>query len=66
MNNFNNIKVLNKAVMDLDNQKLVFSESEKDWESSFLNNKFSVKKRNEVETITIDRVLVGKNLEKKL
>ena len=66
MNNFNNIKVLNKAVMDLDNQKLVFSESEKDWESSFLHNKFSVKKRNEVETITIDRVLVGKNLEKKL
>ena len=52
--------------MDLENQKLVFSESEKDWESSFLNNKFSVKKRNEVETITIDRVLVGKNLEKKL
>jgi len=66
MNNFNNIKVLNKAVMDLDNQKLVFRESEKDWESSFLNKKFSVKKKNEVETITIDRVLVDKNLEKKL
>ena len=66
INNFNNIKVLNKAVMDLDNQKLTFSESEKDWESSFLNDKFSVIKKNEVETITIDKVLVGKNLKNKL
>ena len=66
MNNYNNIKVLNKAVMDLDNQKLVFSESEKDWESSFLNDKFSVIKKNEVETVTIDKLIVSKNLENRL
>ena len=66
INNFNNIKVLNKAVMDFDNKRLIFNESEKDWESSFISKKFSVKKKIEIETITIDKLLMGKNLDNKL
>ena len=66
INNFSNIEVLNKAVMDLDNKKLIFNESEKDWESSFISNKFSVKKKIEIETVTIDKILVSENLDKKL
>ena len=66
INNFSNIKVLNKAAMDLDNKKLIFNESEKDWESSFISNKFSVKKKVEIESITIDKVLMDKNLDNKL
>ena len=66
INNFNNIKVMNKAVMDIDNKKLFFNESEKDWESSLVSNKFIVKKKIEIETVTIDKILVGENLDQKL
>ncbi len=66
INNFNNIKVVNSAVMDIDDKKLIFNESEKDWESSLLSNKFSIKKKNEIETVTIDKVLLSENLDKKL
>ena len=67
INDFNNIRFLNKAVSDIDNKKIQFNESEKDWESSLVINKFDTKKeKSEVETITIDRILEGKNLDKKL
>ena len=67
INDFKNIKFLNKAVSDIDNKKIQFNESEKDWESSLVINKFDTKKeKSEVETITIDRILEGKNLDKKL
>ena len=67
INDFKNIKFLNKAVSDIDNKKIQFNESEKDWESSLVINKFDTKKeKSEIETITIDRILEGKNLDKKL
>ena len=40
--------------------------SEKDWESALVSNKFDIKEKNEVESISIDRILEGKNLENKL
>ena len=45
INDFDNIKILNKAVSDLDNQKIEFYESEKDWESSLLSPKFYIKNK---------------------
>ena len=66
INDFRNIKFLNKAVSDIDNKKIQFNVSEKDWESSLVSNKFDIKEKNEVESISIDRILEGKNLENKL
>ena len=66
INNFNNIRAFNKAVLDLDNQKIEFHESEKDWESSLLTPKFNITKKNFVDTITIDSLVKNSNLENKL
>ena len=66
INYLDNIKVINKAVSNLDNQKMEFNESEKDWESSLLGAKFDVKQKNFVNTITIDSVLKNINIDNKL
>lgn len=66
INDFDNIKILNKAVSDLDNQKIEFYESEKDWESSLLSPKFYIKNKKYVESITIDSVVKNKYIENKL
>ncbi len=66
MNNFDNIKVLNNAVSDQNNQMMEFHESEKDWESSLLSAKFNIKKKNLVETITIDSVIKKIDIKNKL
>tara|TARA_B100000963_G_scaffold283711_1_gene252414 strand:- start:341 stop:1255 length:915 start_codon:yes stop_codon:yes gene_type:complete len=66
INNFNNIELLNKAVSDLDNQKVEFHESEKDWESSLLNPKFNIKETKHVDSITVDSVIKNKNIDNKL
>ena len=66
INNFNNIKVLNNAVSDRDNQKMEFNESDKDWESSLLSSKFTIKEKNLVNSITIDSLLKDTNLDNKL
>ena len=66
INNFRNIKVLNKAVSDQNNKKMEFHESEKDWESSLLKSKFSVKQKNIVNSITVDSVLENKNTDNRL
>ena len=66
VNDFKNIKVLNKAVSDVDNQKMEFNESEKDWESSLLISKFNIKKKNIVNSVTIDKVVKKENIGKKL
>ena len=66
INSFKNIKVLNKAVSDIDNQKVKFNESENDWKSSLLvteSNKFNKKI---VDTVTIDKILDTINLTNKL
>ena len=66
INNFNNIKVFNNAVSDRDNQKMEFNESDKDWESSLLSSKFTIKEKNLVHSITIDSLLKNTNLDNKL
>ncbi len=66
LNNFHNIEILNKAVADLDNKKIEFHESEKDWESSILNRKFNIKQKIFVDTVTIDNVLKNRKINNKL
>ena len=66
INNFNNIKVINKAVSNQNNKKMEFHESEKDWESSLLNSKFTIKQKNIVDSVTIDSVLENKNMDSRL
>ena len=66
INNFNNIKVLNNAVSDQSNKKMELNESEKDWESSLLSTKLNIKKKNLIESITIDSVIEEKNIKDKL
>ncbi len=66
LNNFHNIEILNKAVADLDNKKIEFHESEKDWESSILSPKFNIKQKIFVDTVTIDSVLKNRKIDNKL
>jgi FkbM family methyltransferase len=62
LNNFKNIKFLNKAISDLDNMNISFNESENDWESSQTHSNFKIKKINNVKSITIDSLLNSYNL----
>ena len=66
INNFNNIKVLNKVVSDQNNKKMEFHESEKDWESSLLRSKFTIKQKNIVDSVTVDSVLENKSMDNRL
>ena len=66
INNFNNIKVINKAVLEVDNQQIEFNESEKDWESSFLNPTFNILQKNSVNSITIDSLVENINMDNRL
>ncbi len=66
INNFNNIKVINKAVLEIDNQKIEFNESEKDWESSFLDPTFNILQKNSVNSITIDSLVENINMDNRL
>ena len=66
INNFNNIKVINKAVLDVDNQEIEFNESDKDWESSLLDPKFNILQKNLVSSITIDSLVKNISLNQRL
>ena len=66
INNFNNIKVINKAVLEVDNQQIEFNESEKDWESSFLDPTFNILQKNSVNSITIDSLVENINMDNRL
>ena len=66
INNFNNIKVINKAVLEIDNQQIEFNESEKDWESSFLDPTFNILQKNSVNSITIDSLVENINMDNRL
>ncbi len=66
INDFSNIRVLNKAVSDINNKRMEFNESEKDWESSLLVSKFSNIQKSFVETVTVDSLIEKKNINNKL
>ena len=66
LNNFKNIKYLNRAVFHKDDQKVVFNESEKDWESSLLISNYKIKNSVSVKTITIDKIFQNESLKGKI
>ena len=63
INNFKNIKIINKALYHTDDSKMEFNESEKDWESSLINSDFFVKEKNIVKSITVDTIIKKENLK---
>jgi len=65
LNNFNNIKYINKAVSDEDDKVIEFSESENDWESSTISSHLRVKSSKNIATITIDTILKGEKVSDK-
>ena len=65
LNNFKNIKNLNLAVSDKDNDIVELKESEKDWESSIIELDYNVKNLSKVKTIKIDTILSKENLDGK-
>ena len=66
INNFNNIEVINKVVLDVVNKKIEFNESEKDWESSMLNPTFNILQKNFINSITIDSLLENVSKDNRL
>ena len=65
LNNFKNIKNINLAVSDKDNDIVELKESEKDWESSIIELDYNVKNSSKVKTIKIDTILSKENLDGK-
>ena len=65
LNNFKNIKNINLAVSDKDNDIVELKESEKDWESSIIELDYNVKNLSKVKTIKIDTILSKENLDGK-
>ena len=60
-----NIKVYNNALSDIDDIKLLFNESDNDWESSLVHRNFEFLKQEEVLTKKIDSIINSiTNLEK--
>jgi len=56
LNSQKNIKILNYALSDTDNEKIVFNESNNDWESSINHKKFEIKNQTEIFTKKIDTI----------
>ena len=54
INNFSNMSFRNNAISDIDNNNIIFNESENDWESSQTHNDFKVETISKVKSITID------------
>ena len=65
LNNFDNIKYINKAVSDADDKVVEFSESENDWESSTISSHLKIKSSKKISTITIDTILKGERINDK-
>ena len=57
LNNFENIKLNNLAVSDVDDNEVIFNESQNDWESSLSHNKFEERGVTKIKTVTIDTSL---------
>jgi FkbM family methyltransferase len=62
LNNFKNIDYRNVAINEISGKFISFYESFNDWESSATHNNFKNNKMVTVETTTIDKELLNKNL----
>ena len=62
LNNFKNIDYRNLAISEISGKFITFYESPNDWESSAAHNNFKNNKAVTVETTTIDKELLNKNL----
>jgi FkbM family methyltransferase len=62
LNNFKNIEYKNLAINEISEKFITFHESLNDWESSATHNNFKNNKMVTVETTTIDKELLNKNL----
>jgi FkbM family methyltransferase len=56
LNSQKNIKIYNNALSDIDDKKLLFNQSDNDWESSLVHKNFKVIKQEEVLTKKIDTI----------
>ena len=63
LNKFTNIFFLNKAVSDMDDKKIAFNESEKDWESSITHQNYNSYNSNITTTVKIDTLVKDYDLE---
>ena len=64
LNNFLNIKIYNKVISNTDEKVITFNESEKDWESSITHQNYNFSHSSFVNSIKIDTIVRGYNLEK--
>ena len=62
LNNFKNIDCKNLAINEISGKRITFNESLNDWESSATHSNFKNSKIVTVETTTIDKELLNKNL----
>jgi len=56
LNSQKNVKIYNNALSDVDNKKIIFNESNNDWESSLNHKKFDLKNQIEVLSKKIDTI----------
>ncbi len=63
LNKFSNIKFINKAVSNSDNDTISFNESFNDWESSHDQSNFTIKSVEQVKTLKIDSLIKNIKLD---
>ena len=61
INNFSNITFFNKAISNIDNNDILFNESENDWESSQTHKNFQLSSISKIKSIKIDSLLNSDN-----
>ena len=61
LNNFENVRLENRAISNTDNDYILFNESKNDWESSQIHNKFHSYSVSKVHTIKIDTLIKSIN-----
>ncbi len=62
LNNFSNINFYNNTVSNIDDQSVLFYESENDWESSQSHSNFKISLKTKIQSIKIDTLVKGYNL----
>ena len=63
LNNFDDVKSINKAVSDTDHQIVELKESNKDWESSIISSDYKVKNMVKIETVSVDTILKSEKID---
>ncbi len=62
LNKFSNIKFVNKAISNFDDNVINFNESENDWESSEIHSEFNLSSISSVKTVKLDTLVSKINL----